>query len=488
MGVDTQHPDYAKALPMWAKCRDAAEGQECVHAKGELYLPKLSEQSPQEYKAYRDRALFYEATGRTIDGLSGMVFRRPPTFDIPDSLEYLQEDIDTAGTPLLAFAEKTVEELLITGRIALLADFPMVKDVRTKADEQAAGARPYLTLLRAESVINWTFERINNRMQLALAVISEVHSTRKDEYTWESEAQLRALRLVDGKYLIELHRKNDKGEWVIVEVIVPQLGGKQMDFIPLLFCGPMGVGECVEKSPVNGLANVNLSHYRTTADYEHGLHFTGLPTPVVTGHAFEQGDRFALGSTQIRGFPDPQAKAYFMEFAGSGLGNLSTRLTEKQEMMAALGARMLGAEKRAAETAETAAIHRSGENSVLASLANAASAALTKALGWCAMWAGVDAEPTVELNTDYLPSGMTAQELTALVGALQAGAISGATFYDNIQRGEIARQGVDWEEEKAELETQGPQLGMIEPAPPAPPQKRSMTITRDGNTLRAVQD
>ena len=195
MPVDAQHSDYIKALPMWEKCRDAADGQECVHAKGEKYLPKLSEQTPQEYKAYRERALFYEATGRTIDGLSGMIFRRPPKFEIPASVNYLETDIDTSGTPLLAFCERTVEELLRTGRIALLADFPPMDGVRTKAEEDAAGARPYLKMLPAASVINWRFERIANRQRLTLAVIAEKYATRQDEYTWKEEDQLRALRL-----------------------------------------------------------------------------------------------------------------------------------------------------------------------------------------------------------------------------------------------------------------------------------------------------
>jgi hypothetical protein len=247
-----------------------------------------------------------------------------------------------------------------------------------------------------------------------------------------------------------------------------------MDFIPFEICGPRGVDAKVKKPPILDLADVNLSHYRSTADYEHGLHFTGLPTPYVTGHDFTEGKTISLGSTDMIGFPNPQSQVGFLEFQGLGLTQLSGRLKEKEAMMAALGARLLSAEKRAAETAETAAIHRSGENSVLASIAVAASMAITKSINWCLMWAGIQAEGKVELNTEYLATGMTSQDLTAIVGAWQAGAISTATLYDNLQRGEIARQGVTFEEEEQAIADDGPPLGVLPPAPvpgptPAPP-------------------
>jgi hypothetical protein len=120
-------------------------------------------------------------------------------------------------------------------------------------------------------------------------------------------------------------------------------------------------------------------------------------------------------------------------------------------MMAALGARLLAAEKRAAETAETAAIHRSGENGVLASLANwPRPARSARRCSWCAEWEGASETVVVELNTDYLPAGITAQELSELVKTWQAGAISHETLYDNLQRAEIAKQGETFDEKARE--------------------------------------
>jgi hypothetical protein len=125
---------------------------------------------------------------------------------------------------------------------------------------------------------------------------------------------------------------------------------------------------------------------------------------------------------------------------------------------------MLANPTKGVESAETAQIHRAGENSVLASLANAASSALSQLLTWCAQWAGVQEPATVRLNTDFMPAGMTAQELQALVAAWQASAISFDTLHDNLSRGEISTRTVD--EERDLIEAEGPALGDLPVTPP----------------------
>lgn len=464
--VDTKHSQYLASETIWAKCRDAVADQEAVHLAGERYLPKLEKQSDKEYKAMVGRTLYYNATGRTLDGMTGLIFRRPPTTEAPEAfMEFMGRDADTLGTPLLAFFEKTVDQVMTVGRVGLLADYPPIGEVRTLAEQQAAGARPFLRIYEAETIINWRTSRVNNQTVLSLVVLAEVHEE-VDGFGVKQTPQRRVLKLEQGVYQVEIWRNiegaDKKVEWQMVDgPMAPMQGGKSMGYIPFLICGPLGVEANVAKPPMLDLVNVNLSHYRTTADYEHGLHFTGLPTPIVTGHQFGENEEFALGSTVVKAFGNPEAKAFFLEFQGGGLVQLSKRLEEKEAMMAALGARMLAAEKRQAETAETAAIHRSGENSVLASLANAASQALSLALTWCLAFAALDGDAKVELNTDYLPSGMTAQELTALVAAWQGGAISHITLLDNLARGEIARQGVTAEQEIERIKLEGPALGSV---------------------------
>ena len=60
-------------------------------------------------------------------------------------------------------------------------------------------------------------------------------------------------------------------------------------------------------------------------------------------------------------------------------------------------------------------------------------------------------EDTVySLNTDYNPTGMSPQLLTALMAAVQSeNTISGQTLYELMQKGEVANTERTYEEEQA---------------------------------------
>jgi hypothetical protein len=203
--------------------------------------------------------------------------------------------------------------------------------------------------------------------------------------------------------------------------------------------------------------STNLSHYRSSADYENGLHWTGVPTPVVIGTIVaaegKSPDVIQLGSSTALNLSDG-GDAKFLEFKGDGLeGGLGRALDRKEAQMAVLGARILAPEKRQGEAAETAAIHRSGENSVLSALAGAVSKAITRALTIAAAWMGKpDLQVTFTLNTDYLPTPIDAQTLTALVAAWQSGAISLSELFEALVQGEVIRSSKTEEEHTAEIE------------------------------------
>jgi hypothetical protein len=202
------------------------------------------------------------------------------------------------------------------------------------------------------------------------------------------------------------------------------------------------------------LVDVNLSHYRTTADYEHGLHFTGLPTPVVTGYySDDKSASLRIGSGTAWLLPDPQSKAFYLEFTGQGLGELREALRSKEAMMATLGARILAPEKRAAESAQTANIHRSSENSVLASISQSISIGLTHVMEYLRDWSGVTGDVKVELNRDFIPNSMTAQDLDVLVKSWQAGAISANVLFENLVAGDIISQETSFDDEQERIKS-----------------------------------
>lgn len=469
MPVNSTHPEYDKHKAKWKRCRDTVQGQDAVHDAKEEYLPRLKDQEDKEYDAYRKRATFYNAFWRTISGLTGMILRQPPSVETPESVKPLLDDVTMSGVPLQSMAQTVVEESLTEGRVGILVDVPELKAPEngapaTLADSKAQNIRPTLQLYETEAIINWRTDRVNNAMVLVLVVLKECELIPKDEYSSKAEDRWRELALVNGVYRVRLFRKRDKTQSQGGQVpgvdpdfeqigtdIFPKMNAQPMNFIPFQFFSTDDLTSAVFDPPLIDLVNLNLAHYRVTADYEHGCHFTGLPTAWISGYKPENpGEKLYIGSAAAWVFPDPAAKAQFLEFTGQGLDTLLKNLTAKEQQMAVLGARMLEPQKKAPEAADSSSIRRKGEESMLAATAQTLSLGLTNVLKWFTQWAGATPDNVkFDFNRDFYPEPMTPEELNALVMAWQQGAISEQVLFENLQRGEVISRDHTLEEEQA---------------------------------------
>lgn len=464
MPVNSTHPDYAARIAQWMRCRDVLSGQDAIHARGEVYLPKLKEQPQEEYDAYRKRASFYNATGRTVGGLKGMLLRKAPIVEVPASVTPLLDDVTLSGTPLTLFLGEVCYEALGLGRLGILVDYPPVEAATTLADARQLKLQPTLQLYHAESIINWKCQHVGTAYVLTLLVLKERDAVVKDEFQDTYEDRYRVLDLDPaGDYRVRVFKLDAAGQALQVGVdVYPLMASKKLRYIPFTFLGPDGTRPDPEEPPLLDLVDLNLSHYRTTADLEHGAHYTGLPTPWISGYVEQLSAdgkpmKLYIGGSTAWVFPDPQAKAQYLEFTGQGLQALVDRLDVKEKQMAVLGARMLEPRVKGVESAETAAIHRKGEESLLAAQSQAISLGVTQALRWFVDWAGADsAEVAVTLTTDFYPLSMTPQMLTALIAGWQAGAYSDQTLFSNLQAAEVIAEDVTLEEEQARKNTAAP--------------------------------
>jgi hypothetical protein len=73
-----------------------------------------------------------------------------------------------------------------------------------------------------------------------------------------------------------------------------------------------------------------------------------------------------------------------------------------------------------------------------------------------AEWSGVTGDISFQLNTDYFDSTIGAQEITALVSAWQAGALSSESLFYSLQQGEVVQAGLTYEEEQARIQSAPP--------------------------------
>ena len=436
MPVNSTHPSYDAAIDKWQRCRDAYEGEDAVKGRGKGYLPMPGGMEPDQFKNYVTRALYYEAVGRTVDGFVGAIVRKPPTINVPEALIPLIEDVTGDGLDIIEFTKLCCAETMLVGRCGLLVDF----------DDDTQ--RPYIRLFQAEAIRNWSDNSI--------VLFEKVYEAdAKDAFKTKAIDQYRQLSVEDGRYTVHLWRKKDAdlhgSEWLPYEETTPTNRGRSLDAIPFFWLSNYGGTSRIDKPPLLGLVNVALSHYRNSADLEHGRHFTGLPTLYVTGQSPEDG--VAIGPTSVILCPDANSKVGYAEFSGQGLKSLEVALETKEQKMAALGAAVFTDQRSSVETAETARIRNSGETSLLMAVVSAVEKTLEQAFACAASWWSVTGEIDIDLNRDFIDSKLDPQMMTALTAAYQAGTISLDTYLYNIQKAEMLPPNRTIDEEKEAIAT-----------------------------------
>lgn len=491
--VSYVRPELVNALSNMEKVRDVVAGEGAVKDKTVRYLPRLPGHSNDAsgnaaYEIYLEYAHFYPATSRTAQGLRGLVFRKDPVVNIPEQLEPYRENITADGQSLVSFSKDVLLEVIQTNRCGLFVDFPSIDEdaVYSKADMERLNIRPYVRMYKAETIINWRTRVINNQTVTALVVVKEdVEEPDVGMFRSKINIQYRVLYLdEDNIYHQDIYQNMDAnpllgivGGMQLISSIVPLVNGEPLDYIPFYPITDKGITWELTNSTLLQLAETNLSHYRNSANRENALIWTGNPTPVFSGYAGNPDEgAIRLGSCEAILLQNG-GSASFLEFTGQGLTPIKDVMSEKEEEMAVLGARIISPEKRTAETAESAMIHRSGEQGVLADIANSISDGLTRVLRFFGLYHGVKDIKAIKvmLNTDYMPVEMKSDMVARLGELYQKRLLSWESYFYAMQKGEILKSDISAEEEYARIEADKKRDNI--PEDPSQTLKRTSAIT-----------
>lgn len=464
--VTTPREEYTKIQPSVRKNRLAVAGQRAVREAGVECLAPLAsmlcstvyvDNNPQlnytgsmsaegraAYQKYLNNAYFYGASGRTVTGLGGLISAKKPTKEIPSSISYMDENVNGKGQTLRDFSDDAVNEAFVAVWSGILVARPTTPEGASRLDEERQNLRPKLLHYKFESIINWDYEVINNVEKLSLLVLKESVTTRKG-FKIETEAQYRVLELIDGNYTQSLY--DDSGE-IIEPPATVIFNGKPSDEIPFYWIIP----ETRTKAVIDDLVDANYEHYNIYADYGSKLHYSSFIIYTENSSNQAANNNMVIGNA---------VKWNGSEDGSFGIlqpdGNADSHriaLQDTDQRMASLGAEMLKPRVSSAESAEAKSLDQVAQNSTTANVAITVSEAITKALNFSSIIMGGSDDAVYRLNTDYNPTGMSAQDLTALIAAWQGSAISYDTFYENLQRGEIANPDRSMEEEKALIGSQ----------------------------------
>jgi hypothetical protein len=387
-------------------------------------------------------------------------------------LKYEKHLSDYESKLLIALAKQIGTSLTMD----LLPNFPSL------ADEMKAGLKARIKAYTPESIVNWSVAKRGSQMVLSAVMLEEPYEELGyHKLDRNSMMRYRLLELDDdGFYIIRImepteriNPKTNQREDVLmqVEIIEPRLpGGKRLDFIPFMFVGSIDSTPDPDPSPLYDLAVLNLAHYRNSADWEEAVFMTGQPTPWITGLSDSfiedyQGT-LRIGSRTAWLLPEGSSVGLLESSADK---NIIVKAMEMKELeMIGLGARLVqDTRNTGSESSESVMLRRSGEQSILACIADNYSKAITRCLKWCARWMG-ESEDEIEfkLNRDFFGARLSHADLKELIASWQAGAIPLSVVHDNMREGEIIPETVTNEELSQAIEEEMPSPGdLIEEEP-----------------------
>lgn len=417
MPISSTHPLYDAVSAQYVRCRDVIAGSDAVKNKSETYLPRLTGQSYTEYQAYKDRGLFFSVASRALSGLTGLASRRNPVLEYAPSLTNYFTDTSTSGVSFNELFIEMLNEVMLMSRQFVMVDFP------------STGGAPYIVSFAAENAINWDFK--NNVLQWVVLQEFVSEFDRRDPYKRKNVIQYRKLWLDDdGFYHVSVLNAKEK----LVSDIMPTVKGQPIDFIPGIFITPNGLNTDPIKPAMLDIIDINLTHYRLMTDYLNALHVVAVPTPVFTGGV--EADEIKMGPNSAIIMPEPNSKAFYLEFQGQGLKGVEDALNMLINQMALFSSRLTADTGKGSESAISVQLRYSSESATLSAVVNSVQAALTQIYNWVADFNDV-ARPVITLHKQFLNTKLTAPELQQYTNALLNGAIDQETYYNILFTGEI---------------------------------------------------
>ena len=441
MAVSNPHPEYQKYLPVWTRTRDAVKGSRAVKEKKHQYLPVPDNTSGDEakgtetirYRQYIKRAVYTNFTGRTKNALVGAAFRKQPNFELPDQLGYLLQDATGDGLSLVQLAKDELSNLLETGRTSFLVDYPATDE--NLSAEQVARLNLQATIIpyTAEQVVNWRTDNVNGRRLLVLVVLAENYSVQEDEFDHTADVQYRVLRLREDGYSTQIYRDDEPYS---EESYPTKADGSRWTEIPFQFVGAKNNDSTIDEAPLADIADVNMAHYRNSADYEESCFLVGQPSLFIT-HSLSaeqwkqynpQGIKLGSRSGHVLG---DSGSATLLQANPNQL--VMEAMRAKENAMVSIGARII-TDRAGNETAEGARIRFASENSVLGDLVGNLSEGIEVCLQWVGEFMGLQPEDIkFHINDEFYDKSVDPQLIMSMVTLMDRDIIGEQDIFDRLK-------------------------------------------------------
>jgi hypothetical protein len=336
--------EYYENLESWKMADALMGGTETMREARTDYLPQEPDESSQAYEVRLGRTVLFNAFRRTVTYLGSQVFSSPVILgsDVPGKTREYAENIDQKGNNLTVFCKKWFTNGITDGVGAILVEYPRVDKaiVKTKADENRLGLRPYWVIIKAKDIIGWRTEVVNGKERLIQVRIRE--TIRVPDGLFGLKTVLRVRVLEPGKYQLWEYQEGPdvKTGWVIIEADTME----PLKEIPLVLFKP---GEeltfITADPPLEDLAYLNVAHWQSSSDQRNILHYARVPILFgkLIGEEGKEPDQIPIAPTRMIVSRHEGADLKFVEHSGAAIESGRQDLADLEDKMSLYGLQLL---------------------------------------------------------------------------------------------------------------------------------------------------
>lgn len=434
---------------------DLLGGTLSMRAAGQKYLFKMPLENKDAYENRLNRSTLYPALSETLAQMCGRVFYSPINVSNVDKkiVEDILPDVDTEGNALDVFASQWFYAALAYGVSFVLVDYTKTGDAKTKAEEKAIGARPYLVHIKPQNVLGIKYDRINGNKVMTQFRYKEFVTEEDGEFATKVVEQINVYEIGRVRKYKPQSDGNGKSSFIEIENIEVKANGAPLTFIPIVpfitkKTGHFALGE----PPLMELANLNIKHWQSQSDQDNLLNTARVPLLVRIGVTDDSTVKIGNSIVDLPAGADLR----YVEHTGSAIAAGQKSLNELETQMRVAGAKLL--EK--ADMAMTESQARDEQNKEISALrlyANRFEDALDLVLKYVGVWLGIESKEVgnVEISGNIDGNLDPNASMDSVIKLQSAGIISKQTTFEEAKRRGLISDNVNWEDEQARTDGEG---------------------------------
>lgn len=444
--VRTPSDAVAAMAAEWPILDGLTGGTRAMRRAGRMLLPQFPAEDDVAYQTRLDTAVLTNFFGRTCAVMAAKPFRQAVgSARVPPAVAGYLPDIDGQGTEFPGFCETLLRGCLSHGLGGVLVDCPTAPAGMTRAEEKAAGIRPFWAHYPAAAILGAKADRSDGTWKLRQLRLLE---TVVEEDGRFAERQVEQVRVLEpGGW--ELWRRADgpNGEWLLYDA-----GATTLDVVPFRFFYGVRREFGVGVSPLLDLAYLNCEHWQSSSDQQTILHVARVP--ILFGKGFDPNASIRIGASSAVVVAEDTADLKFVEHGGHAIDAGRQSILDLEDRMRQLGAELL-VKQRANATATQVVSEGQASSCLLQSIVENFEDGLNACLDFTALWLGDETRSRVELFKDFGVDSLSDASATLLLNAAQTGLVSAETFFDEMRRRSVVDSERSWKVERARLGTQG---------------------------------